>query len=67
MLAALEIALRLALDLRPDFTAARAALDRTHDPAGQREILLSLGEAALSEHAEWTLMHRERHVEHSKL
>jgi hypothetical protein len=49
------------------FTAARAALDRTHDPAGQREILLSLGEAALSEHAEWTLMHRERHVEHSKL
>lgn len=49
------------------FAAARAALDRTHDPAGQREILLSLGEAALSEHAEWTLMHRERHVEHSKL
>ena len=49
------------------FTAARAALDRTHDPGGQREILVSLGEAALSEHAEWTLMHRERHVEHSKL
>lgn len=49
------------------FAAARAALDRTHDPAGQREILVSLGEAALSEHAEWTLMHRERHVEHSKL
>ncbi|KJV27603.1 hypothetical protein [Luteibacter yeojuensis] len=49
------------------FTAARAALDRTHDPAQQRAILLALGEAALTEHAEWTLMQRERHVEHSKL
>ncbi len=48
------------------FAAARAALDRTSDPAKQREILLALGEAALTEHAEWTLMHRERDVEHSK-
>lgn len=49
------------------FRAARAALDRTDEPAEQRAILLALGDAALTEHAEWTLMHRERHVEHSKL
>lgn len=49
------------------FASARAALDRTHDPVRQREILLSLGDAALTEHAEWTLMQRERQVEHSKM
>lgn len=49
------------------FAGARAALDRTHDPAEQREILLALGDAALTEHAEWTLMQRERQVEQSKL
>ena len=49
------------------FTSARAALDGTNDPVQQREILLSLGDAALTEHAEWTLMQRERQVEHSKL
>src|SRR6185437_4369272 len=49
------------------FASARVALDRTHDPEEQREILLSLGDAALTEHAEWTLMQRERQVEHGKL
>jgi hypothetical protein len=49
------------------FTSARAALDRTDDPVLQRQILLSLGDAALTEQAEWTLMQRERQVEHSKL
>ncbi|HYL01792.1 MAG TPA: hypothetical protein VEU54_00085 [Steroidobacteraceae bacterium] len=49
------------------FRAARAALDRTAEPAEQRAILLALGDAALTEHAEWTLMHRERHVEHSRM
>jgi hypothetical protein len=49
------------------FASARAALDRAHDPAEQREILLSLGDAALTEHAEWTLMQRERQVEQGKL
>jgi hypothetical protein len=49
------------------FSGARAALDRTSDPVEQRDILRSLGDAALTEHAEWTLMHRERQVEHSKL
>ncbi|MHA6205280.1 DUF4231 domain-containing protein [Dyella soli] len=48
------------------FAGARAALDRTGDPVKQREILFVLGDAALTEHAEWTLMHRERDVEHSK-
>jgi hypothetical protein len=49
------------------FRGARAALDRSDDPAEQRDILRALGDAALTEHAEWTLMHRERQVEHSKL
>jgi hypothetical protein len=49
------------------FSSARAALDRTGEPTEQRDILRSLGDAALTEHAEWTLMHRERQVEHSKL
>lgn len=48
------------------FSGARAALDRTDDPAEKRSILRSLGDAALTEHAEWTLMRRERQVEHSK-
>ena len=49
------------------FSGARAALDRSQNPAEQRDILRALGDAALTEHAEWTLMHRERQVEHSKL
>jgi hypothetical protein len=49
------------------FAGARAALDCTHDPVRQREILRALGEAALAEHAEWTLMHRERPLEHARL
>jgi hypothetical protein len=48
------------------FSGARTALDHTSDPAEKRDILRSLGDAALTEHAEWTLMHREREVEHSK-
>lgn len=48
------------------FSGARAAIDRTQDPGERRDILRSLGDAALTEHAEWTLMHRERQVEHSK-
>jgi len=46
---------------------ARAALDQTDDPAEQRTILRALGHAALTEHAEWTLMQRERQVEHGPL
>ncbi|THD12132.1 hypothetical protein [Metallibacterium scheffleri] len=49
------------------FTSARTALDRATEAIEQRQILISLGEAALTEHAEWTLMQREREVEQSKL
>jgi hypothetical protein len=49
------------------FGAARAALDRAADPAEQRAILRALGHAALTEHAEWTLMQRERQVEHGPM
>ncbi|MEI7037508.1 hypothetical protein [Fulvimonas yonginensis] len=49
------------------FSAARTALDRTTDPAEQRAILRALGHAALTEHAEWTLMQRERQVEHGPM
>ena len=48
------------------FAGARSALDRTQNPDEQREILRALGEAALAEHAEWTLMHRERPLEHAR-
>lgn len=48
------------------FASARAALDRAADADEQREILRSLGEAALAEHAEWALMHRERPLEHAR-
>ena len=49
------------------FANARSALDRAKSPAEQREILRALGEAALAEHAEWTLMHRERPLEHARI
>jgi hypothetical protein len=53
--------------MRNIFTGARAALDAEPDPQERREILGALGEAALAEHAEWALMHRERPLEHGKL
>lgn len=49
------------------FTAARHRLKATTSLEQQQQILRVLGEAALSEHAEWTLMHRERPLEHSRL
>jgi hypothetical protein len=49
------------------FECARRKLDAQQDPRGRREILRALGEAALAEHAEWALMHRERPLEHGKL
>jgi hypothetical protein len=53
--------------MRNIFNGARAALEAEPDPQGQREILRALGEAALAEHAEWALTHRERPLEHGKL
>ncbi len=49
------------------FAEARKSLDRARDEAEQRDILHALGEAALAEHAEWTLMHRERPLERARI
>jgi len=49
------------------FNAARRRLNKIHGAGEQRQVLRTLGEAALAEHAEWTLMHRERPLEHSRL
>lgn len=53
--------------MRNIFNGARSALLAEQDANGQREILRALGEAALAEHAEWALTHRERPLEHGKL
>jgi hypothetical protein len=45
---------------------ARAALDAASGMRERREILRALGEAALEEHAEWALMHRDRPIEHGR-
>jgi hypothetical protein len=49
------------------FAEARNALDHAKSEAEQRDILRALGEAALAEHAEWALMHRQRPLEHGKM
>ncbi|TAN08718.1 MAG: hypothetical protein EPN38_02015 [Rhodanobacteraceae bacterium] len=53
--------------MRGIFASAHHKLDATDDPGAQRSILRALGEAALAEHAEWALRHRERPLEHGKL
>jgi hypothetical protein len=49
------------------FAAARHRLSTSTSLAAKRQILRVLGEAALAEHAEWTLMHRERPLQNSKI
>ena len=49
------------------FAGARQRLDAQADVAAQRRVLEALGQAALEEHAEWILMHRERPLEHGRL
>lgn len=49
------------------FGAAAERLARDPEPAKQRQVLEALGEAALEEHAEWILMHRERPLEQQPL
>lgn len=49
------------------YSGARRRVDRCSAVAEKRRVLLTLGEAALAEHAEWTLMHRERPLEHARL
>ncbi len=49
------------------FQNARRRLDNTDDPQEQRQILQALGGAALNEHAEWILMHRDRAVDQGEI
>jgi hypothetical protein len=49
------------------FSAAQRRLSQCRSDEERRQVLRTLGEAALAEHAEWTLMHRERPLEHSRL
>lgn len=49
------------------YAGARRRLDAAVGLDEKREVLQILGEAALAEHAEWTLMHRERPLEHTRL
>lgn len=49
------------------FGNARRKLDGAANDEDRRLILKALGNAALDEHAEWILMHRERPLEHGKL
>jgi hypothetical protein len=49
------------------YAGARRRLDAAAGLGEKREVLQILGEAALAEHAEWTLMHRERPLEHTRL
>ena len=44
------------------FHNARRRLDEVSDDVERRGILKALGDAALEEHAQWILMHRERSV-----
>ncbi len=44
------------------FHNARRRIDSVVDDVARRGILKSLGDAALEEHAQWILMHRERSV-----
>lgn len=49
------------------FANARVALDGAGDAEEQRDILRSLGEASLAEHAEWAMMHRQRPLEPGRM
>jgi hypothetical protein len=49
------------------FSNARRQLENTDSDATRRKILKALGDAALEEHAQWLLLHRERPLEHSRL
>jgi hypothetical protein len=53
--------------MRRIFGAARRRLNGSPDSREKQQVLRTLGEAALTEHAEWTLMHRERPLEHSRI
>jgi len=49
------------------FHNARRRIDAVVDDADRRRILKLLGDAALEEHAEWILMHRERSIDQKEI
>ncbi len=49
------------------FASAQRLLAGARDVEEKRRILVALGEAALTEHAEWSLMHRERPLPTSRI
>ncbi len=49
------------------FYNARRRIDAAEDDAERRRILKLLGDAALEEHAEWILMHRERSIDQQEI
>lgn len=49
------------------FASAQRLLAGARDLEEKRRILVALGEAALTEHAEWSLMHRERPLPTSRI
>ena len=49
------------------FHNARRRIDAAGDDAERRRILKLLGDAALEEHAEWILMHRERSIDQKEI
>jgi hypothetical protein len=49
------------------FSNAHRLLSNTQNIEKKQQILRALGNAALEEHAEWILMHRERPLEHGRL
>jgi len=49
------------------FSRAYLRIERSTDDEERRRVLRLLGEAALEEHAEWILMHRERSVDEGEL
>jgi len=53
--------------MRRTFAKARRRIELSSDDDERRRILRLLGEAALEEHAEWILMHRERAVDEGEI
>jgi len=49
------------------FGNARQRLENAATDDIRRQILKALGDAALEEHAQWILIHRERPLEHARL
>jgi len=49
------------------FSNARMQLEAARANSEKRQVLCALGDAALDEHADWILMHRERPLDHGRL